>query len=553
MSHKHHNPATPKSFRPNAGGTPRGVLQLFNRRPLLRSRVMSTSIPPEVLTLLSGNDFSGAADALAIANLPFGEVFRLISNCVPAMRADLHRRSSILGGSPASQQIICHLYLLVALLSLSSMKLERDNQAQTDSNSPYLRETLRIKEFLAVHKAQLNHRVVMRLIDESGEAALFTREALVAFQDYQGLVDHLLASGAYPEAANYVLNLPLLHQRQVLRLVQTRVPARLPEFLAERTKMTMEALFGTFAELALTSPSLPPAMRDNANEHFGECFAERQFTQPAHLHLYLIFMALLNQTANLERFLESSEFPLIDADFIAAFLASRGMFALVADVYARVPNRHVLAVRYAMRDSFTKTISLLQTGLRTAVDVRECWLFGLRECGDPGHRPPGCDWPRLITEAHNSHHVTLDDIFPLVPPEMELDSLHVIIAQAVQTSSNEMKQSNETRKKIEERAEQQRSIANSESIRPISVDPGSAVCFICGQSACDSAFEAFPCNHTVHTACYLATHPRVSENGIDELEESCPACGIASLGILDILFVHPGFDSRESEIWEVRD
>jgi hypothetical protein len=174
---------------------------------------MATSIPEEVLDLLSSSDFTGAAESIAVANLPFGAVFRLISNCIPALRAFLYKRSSILGGSPASKQITCHLYLLVALLSLSSMKSEHDSQNQTDGNSPHAREVLRIKEFLAVHKSQLNKRVVMKLVEESGEGQLFTREALVAFQDYQGLVDHLIGSGAYPEAANFVLNQPLLYPR----------------------------------------------------------------------------------------------------------------------------------------------------------------------------------------------------------------------------------------------------------------------------------------------------------------------------------------------------
>jgi hypothetical protein len=512
---------------------------------------MSTTIPPDVLSLLTASDFTSAAEALALANLPFAEVFRLISNCVPALRAYLYKRSSMLGGTPASKQIICHFYLLVSLLSLSSMKSDRDRESQTDTSSPYVREMLRIKEFLAVHKSRLNRRVVMRLIDESGEGQLFTREALVAFQDYQGLVDHLIASGAYPEAANYVLNLPALHLRQVLRLVLTRVPSRLPEFLSERGKLTMESMFDTFTELALTAPNLPTGLLDCGNESFGGCFGDRQFSAPAHFHLYFIFMALLKQTANLQRFLDSPEFAMIDADFIAAFLARRGMFALVADVYARVSNRHVLAVRYAMRDSFATTIQLLNGVLKKAEDARQCWLFVLKECGDPANRPAGCHWPTLISEAHDSRHVTLDDIFPLVPPEMELNSIHLIIAQAVQASSDEMKQSNLNRKKMEERAEEQRSIANSEATKPIELEPTKAVCFICGQSACDSAFEAYPCKHVVHTSCYLATHPHAVDGVMEELEESCPACGTASLGILDIPFVHPLFDSNEAEIWDV--
>jgi hypothetical protein len=72
---------------------------------------------------------------------------------------------------------------LISLLSPSSMKSDCDSQ-----DAPYVREVLRIKEFLAVHKSQLNKRVVMRLIEESSEGQLLARETLVAFQDYRGLV-----------------------------------------------------------------------------------------------------------------------------------------------------------------------------------------------------------------------------------------------------------------------------------------------------------------------------------------------------------------------------
>jgi hypothetical protein len=505
---------------------------------------MSTTLPDEICSLLTNQDYSGAADSLALANLPFGEVFRLISNCVPAIRAYLHKRSGMLGGTPASKQITCHLYLLVALLSLSSMKSEQDSQSQPNPKTAYGREVVRIKEFLAVHKPHLNRRVVMRFISESGESAQFTREALVAFQDYEGLVDHLLSSASYENAANYVLNLPSLPQRQVLRLVQIR-KGPLPDFIADLPKMTMDALFDTFAELALTAPLLAKELLGPAETSFEALLNGKQFSQPSHLHLYFIFMALLAKSASLQRFMDSPDFAMVDADFIASFLARRRMFALIAEVYARVPNRHILGVANAMKDSFAKTLSLLQTVLKAAFDARDCWLYVLRKCGDPASEPAGCDWPRLIAAAHESRHVTLDDIFPLVPQRMELDSMHVIIAQAVQASSDEMKQSNQTRKKIEDRAEQQRGVANSEATRPIPIDP-SAVCYICGQSACDSEFMAFPCKHLVHIACAPPNPAHGFEDRTEELRQSCPACGTASLRILDVPFVY-----GDDEMWEV--
>jgi hypothetical protein len=130
---------------------------------------------------------------------------------------------------------------------------------------------------------------------------------------------------------------------------------------------------------------------------------------------------------------------------------------------------------------------------------------------------------------------------------MDLDSMHLIIAQAVQASSDEMKQSNQTRRKIEERAEQQRSVANSEPTKPIPIEP-SAVCYVCGQSACDSEFIAFPCKHLVHVACAPPNPMRTTDDIVEELRQSCPACGTASLRILDLPFVF-----GDDEMWEVPD
>jgi hypothetical protein len=108
--------------------------------------------------------------------------------------------------------------------------------------------------------------------------------------------------------------------------------------------------------------------------------------------------------------------------------------------------------------------------------------------------------------------------FLVVRPEMELDSLHRMIAQAIQTSSGEMKESNENGNEIEERAEQQRMAADIETMKPIVTDTTRVVCFVCGRAACDSGFESFPCKRTVHTSCYLVTHPEAAEGVIEELQ-----------------------------------
>jgi hypothetical protein len=230
----------------------------------------------------------------------------------------------------------------------------------------------------------------------------------------------------------------------------------------------------------------------------------------------------------------------MDTDFIASFLVARKMFRLAGEVYARVPARHLLAVRYAMRESFDGALALLQGPLSGESDARQCWLCLVRE----GGLCPGCDWVKLIKAGCESKCVTLDDIFPYIPPDMELQRLIESIAMAVGANAAEMRTGEKVRKDIEARADQQRAIV-AEPPRAVHFS-AVELCFICGRTACDGEFIAFPCGHIVHVDCL-----RQRKCSDDRMEDSCPACGQASLLLFDLPFVDQVRDSELLSVWTV--
>ena len=247
------------------------------------------------------------------------------------------------------------------------------------------------------------------------------------------------------------------------------------------------------------------------------------------------------------------------------------MFTLAAELYAYTRNRHSLAIKYALRDSEIYAMNLLQNPpLSKASDISSLWIQLLKTLRDSKDNKK-YSWSDLIAGANKSGALTLDDIFPLVPTDMPMDSLNAIIAEAVQRSSDEIKSCEELRSKIEQRASIQRDILNKPNLKPLEINPIEATCFLCGQTVCDSRFVIYPCGHVVHTSCYMSsvdtkhltaslpkdddTPYRKNQNGEQFEEEdpvklSCPACGTASLSILNKPFVTAD-DAKEAEKWLV--
>jgi hypothetical protein len=318
--------------------------------------------------------------------------------------------------------------------------------------------------------------LVLQYINDSGQNSLMY-DALLAFRDYEGIVQYLLLVNNFRDVTKFVLSIPPVHQRQVFMRFFHAATMELTMFLDLEDKPSMDAIFDTFVMLALTASTLTGELQSNVVENF-EAF-RKELREPAHFHMYFIFLALMGKFDDIKKFMETPDFKKVDCDFIVSFLVRRGMYALAADVYALVEDRHLLAITYAAKDGVQKLLDLLKGPLAKAKDLRLCWIEALKLCKK---NYTDCDWPKLIKQASSSRSVKLDDIFPVVPDVMEMDALHNLVVDAVRASSRAMKESEEKRLKIEKRAEEQRTWVNDHSGKPIEVDPSSVRWFVCEQS-----------------------------------------------------------------------
>ncbi|KAH0789067.1 vacuolar protein sorting protein DigA [Histomonas meleagridis] len=411
-------------------------------------------------------------------------------------------------------------------------------------------EIERITRFITEFKQYLNQKIVMKYILHSGELTLL-HPACIAFGDFGTLVSYFLLIKD-PSAENlrtYVANVNELMQRQAyLRILNLNTVCLQEMLTSQQPKMSI--IFDTLVELSLTCTSLPKNLQDATLSAYESFFEQGLFTQPCQILLYFILLAVLKQEKKIISLFDDPAFKSLDKDYFVAFLIRHGMYSLSSKVFARCHNRHNLSINYSIKDSMASTIALLDGPLSTAHDSKQCWLQALRLCGDPTKAPSDCDFDALISAASKSKKLTLNDIFPLIPSNVDLNSLQHIIADAVQESSNEIKNIEDTRTLIEKRIDEQRNIISSPVLTPLVVEPSQAICYICGKPSCDAQFEVFPCGHLVHTSCYLASMGYAQDDmeQIGKLKQSCPACGMAALVILGMPFEG---DRDEAEKWSM--
>ncbi|KAK8888975.1 Vacuolar protein sorting-associated protein 18 like protein [Tritrichomonas musculus] len=504
-------------------------MALFVNKPLYQKQYLSATLPDDIAQMIDEHEYDSAAESLITQKIPFNYALKMISNCPKVLTSYLYKQSSMFIASPVSQQIIWHLYLQTALFNL-------------DPN-----ESKRITSFINEHKQGLDKDLVLKWIFQSGEMNLI-QNACLAFNDYTSLVQYLMSSGRHQNILQYTLNVPTILQRAAYLRILPFQTMQLTEFLSNVEKPPTDAIFDTLVQLAIQVPSYENiALRENIGINIQTFYELGLFTEPAHFHVYLLYLIFANKTQEIKAFFHTPQINLIDSDFIVKYLERKKMYSLAAELYAHVEGRHQLAIDYALRESEMFAVNLLKGhALKESSDLASLWVHLLKSCRDTSKRKKYA-WNDLISAANQSGVLTLDDIFPLIPEDMPMDSLNTIIAEAVQRSSDEIKSCEELRTKIEGRANSQREILNTPDLKPLEINPLEATCFLCGQIVCDSQFEAFPCGHVVHTSCYLNS---VDTQDIASLSESCPACGTASLVILDKPFVTED-DAAEQQKWYV--
>lgn len=504
-------------------------MSLFPKRPLYQKQYLSATLPDDITQMIEEQKYDSAAESLIMQQIPFNFALKMISNCPKMLISYLYKQSSMFIASQVSQQIIWHLYLQTALFNL-------------DAN-----ESKRVISFINEHKDGLDKDLVLKWVLQSGEMNLI-HNACLAFGDYTTLVQYLMSNGSHQLLLQYALNVPEILQRAVYLRILPVQTMQLTEFLSNAEKPPIEAIFDTFVQLAIKVADYENVtLRENIGINIQTFYELGLFTKPAHLHVYLLYLIATNKTKEIKAFFHTPQINLIDSDFIVKFLEKKKMYLLAAHLYAHVEGRHQLAVDFALRDSESVAIDLLEGhALKNSSDISDLWIHLLTLCKDKSKRRK-FNWNDLIAAANKSGALTLDDIFPLIPKDMPMDSLNSIIAEAVQRSSDEIKSCEELRTKIEARANTQREILNAPNLKPLEINPLDSYCFLCGQIVCDSQFEAYPCGHVVHTSCYLNS---VDTQSIASLSESCPACGTASLVILDKPFYDEA-DAAEAQKWFV--
>lgn len=180
-------------------------------------------------------------------------------------------------------------------------------------------------------------------------------------------------------------------------------------------------------------------------------------------------------------------------------------------------------------------------------------------------------WKTLLETATTSYVLTLDDIFPLMPPDMNIDSFQGTILNSIKQYQEDNIRSNERIGQFVARAAQQREVVSRGNQLVVELEP-IATCHICKQSVYKDRFLVFPCMHAVHVKCFLsnmhlyfrptmrlslislAARAAKDEGQRDKLaaiiRKSCPVCGELSINVLDKDFVLKE-EKEEREMWSL--
>lgn len=502
-------------------------MSLFPDKSLLCRQFNHYSLPNRVVKAVSSAEYDIAAETLVMQNSPFNQTIRLICNYPRMLIAYLYKKATTVGSSSSTQEIASHLYLQTAIFGLC-----RFDKATRDF------EVARIRKFMSEYRHYLSPKLIFKYIKLSGETMLLL-DACLAFREYEMLILFCLQSQKidYSIFSNYLLYIKDTSLQRMGFLKFSRGNTMmLTEMLDENyMNIKMDAFFDSMVEITFRFPTMANELRANLTEVFNMFYSGKKLTKSTHVLTYFMILCFSNETKKIVELFDDPIFKILDKDFFVSFLVRRGLYYLAANVYARCENRHSMAITYGLKDSYATTLKLLQGPLSGSNDEKECWLQALRYCSDPDKAPKDTNLSDLIYAADKSKSVTLDDMFPIIPDNLELNSLHTIIENVVQESTNEIKNSEEIRTQIEKRADQQREMLHQQNVHSLIIEPHEVECYFCNQFPFDSQFKIFPCGHAIHMSCYLMylNSSGYSQEEIEKLIESCPACGKTSLLILD--------------------
>jgi hypothetical protein len=417
------------------------------------------------------------------------------------------------------------------------------------------KERSRVRAFIKDYTRFLSPNLVLAFINDSGQSWLLL-DAFLAFKMYDYAAVLCVSLGLFRQVPQLVAQIDADLQQNVFFGWSDGDPLGCVDYLLEkRDTLTLPAVADVFAQLCLISnrEKIGDEVKAKTLTLFNAWHDDKRFVEREHLHMYFIALVSLAEKDAITTFVKSPEFELLDKDFIVPFLIHEKYFALAAEIYATHPDRHSLAVKYALADSVEQAMDLLKTSLKDAHDAAALWDQLLDTCAKWANADPQrpIPWPALVADANHYGNLSLDQIFRILPKTLEITSLDRTIAAGVKDAAAQIKASEELTEEVAQRAEEERRLVKDQVSRSMEVDQNEALCFFCGQQALDAGFILYPCTHVIHIACGRNEYPHGGNLSPEVLRESCPACGIAALKIMESPFIDPANERQEFAKWAV--
>ena len=258
-------------------------------------------------------------------------------------------------------------------------------------------------------------------------------------------------------------------------------------------------------------------------------------------------------------------------DYLIRWLTEdhRKKYAYAAHICAHLKDRHEQAISYALADSIPNTMNILTSVLKDQEDLRECWIRALKF--QPMTVEERNQWNQLLEASTTSGVVSLDDIFPLMPEDMGVDSFQGTILRSIKDYQDDAYVSQMKIDQFIKRANEQRTIIATGPSMMVQLE-ALQTCAICKQSIYRDKFLVFPCLHTIHIKCLLsnmnlywtaterlniislAARAMKNEKNTTRLAEAvsecCPICGELSCEVLNKDFLLKE-EIEERQMWEL--
>jgi len=530
-------------------------LQMLQRAIPVPSRLGKWKCPPQVNEFIKSKKYRSAAESLMNANVPFYQAYVFLSNSPEALEAYLKLMCQYYFPEPVRQQVAVNMYLSFSIPLLLAKPAKEYQEAFNE-----------MIEFIKKYKDQIEKNTLYNVIKQCGNDELL-RQSYYIFNDKKEYIDMLFELSQFDEIFVEMASLAPQRRAQIFKSFPLHFQKTLLKKWSSSKVPDIESVYPFFTDIVFSEPI------DQDAVILLQCVMERMFKKrrlekQCELHLYYMLLALTNNQAKINDIFANNQFQKMDHDLILRWLFRRKLYQHAGQYCAHLNDRHLLGVDYSLRESLRSALDLLTSSLREAHDIRQCWLRALEKT--PTKREEA-DWRLLLETATVSGVLTLDDIIPLMPHDMPIDSFQGTILRSIKEYQTNNHDSQNKISLLIKRAGEQREVIGKGASLMLELDP-LATCWICKQSIFKDKFLAFPCLHCLHIKCFLSHmhlfYDATSRLNIislaaraikgskqltklgEEICKSCPVCGELSVNVLDKDFVMKE-EIDEREMWRL--